>query len=38
MQIPVLSGDGIGPEITAVTVQVLERLDRSSRSTSLRRP
>jgi len=28
MQIPVLSGDGIGPEITAVTVQVLERLDR----------
>jgi 3-isopropylmalate dehydrogenase len=28
MQIPVLSGDGIGPEIAAVTVQVLERLDR----------
>jgi isocitrate/isopropylmalate dehydrogenase len=28
MKIPVLSGDGIGPEITAVTVQVLERLDR----------
>jgi len=28
MQIPVLPGDGIGPEITAVTVQVLERLDR----------
>jgi 3-isopropylmalate dehydrogenase len=28
MKIPVLPGDGIGPEITAVTVQVLERLDR----------
>ncbi len=28
MQIPVLPGDGIGPEITAVTVEVLERLDR----------
>ena len=28
MQIPVLPGDGIGPEITAVTVPVLERLDR----------
>ncbi len=28
MQIPVLPGDGIGPEITAVTVAVLERLDR----------
>ena len=28
MQIPVLPGDGIGPEITAVTVQTLERLDR----------
>ena len=28
MQIPVLPGDGIGPEIAAVTVQVLERLDR----------
>jgi 3-isopropylmalate dehydrogenase len=28
MQIPVLPGDGIGPEITAVTVQALERLDR----------
>jgi 3-isopropylmalate dehydrogenase len=28
MHIPVLPGDGIGPEITAVTVQVLERLDR----------
>jgi 3-isopropylmalate dehydrogenase len=28
MLIPVLPGDGIGPEITAVTVQVLERLDR----------
>jgi 3-isopropylmalate dehydrogenase len=28
MQIPVLPGDGIGPEISAVTVQVLERLDR----------
>jgi 3-isopropylmalate dehydrogenase len=28
MEIPVLPGDGIGPEITAVTVQVLERLDR----------
>jgi 3-isopropylmalate dehydrogenase len=28
MKIPVLPGDGIGPEIAAVTVQVLERLDR----------
>jgi 3-isopropylmalate dehydrogenase len=28
MEIPVLPGDGIGPEIAAVTVQVLERLDR----------
>jgi 3-isopropylmalate dehydrogenase len=28
MQIPVLPGDGIGPEVTAVTVTVLERLDR----------
>ncbi|HSD55058.1 MAG TPA: isocitrate/isopropylmalate family dehydrogenase [Burkholderiales bacterium] len=28
MKIPVLPGDGIGPEITAVTVRVLERLDR----------
>jgi isocitrate/isopropylmalate dehydrogenase len=28
MRIPVLPGDGIGPEIAAVTAQVLERLDR----------
>jgi 3-isopropylmalate dehydrogenase len=28
MRIPVLPGDGIGPEIAAVTVQALERLDR----------
>jgi 3-isopropylmalate dehydrogenase len=28
MEIPVLPGDGIGPEIAAITVQALERLDR----------
>jgi isocitrate/isopropylmalate dehydrogenase len=31
MKFPVLPGDGIGPEITAVTVQVLRALDRRHR-------
>ena len=29
MKILALAGDGIGPEITSVTLQILERLDRS---------
>ena len=28
MKILALAGDGIGPEITSVTLQILERLDR----------